>query len=141
MDIVVMDRASAREASFKKSAPATAIISIVDVLAEPNRFCHAPWIKGILRLCFEDVEESEPDCITDQDALRIRDFVLKMKVAGVERLIVHCEAGVSRSAGVAAAILKSLGADETRIWNDSKYSPNRACYEKVLKAFADDSQA
>ena len=47
----------------------------------------------------------------------------------------HCEAGQSRSAGVAAAIMKYLYNNDTDIFNNRYYKPNMLCYRKVLNAF------
>jgi predicted protein tyrosine phosphatase len=109
MDIVVMDRTKARAESFRKHAPATAIISIADVIMENNGFHRSNWLKSVLYLHFNDVQAGMPFCITAKDAKAIRDFVMAVS-PHVERLIVHCVAGISRSAGVAAAIDQALTA-------------------------------
>lgn len=43
---------------------------------------------------------------------------------------------MSRSAGIAAAIMKHIGDDERQIWDSKKYRPNMTCYHKLLEAFA-----
>lgn len=49
---------------------------------------------------------------------------------GVERIIVACDGGVSRSAAVAAALMVRFGQDdESAIWSDPAYSPNRLVFE------------
>lgn len=50
----------------------------------------------------------------------------------MEQIIVHCEAGVSRSAGVAAALLKYAGEDQNQILKNPKYRSNMTCYRMVL---------
>jgi hypothetical protein len=45
---------------------------------------------------------------------------------------VHCGAGVSRSAGVAAALGKWLNNDDGFIFNNFSYCPNFTCYRLVL---------
>lgn len=51
-------------------------------------------------------------------------------------MLVHCEAGISRSAGVAAAaaISKYLDQDDLTIFNSHSYYPNFLCYYYVLEA-------
>jgi predicted protein tyrosine phosphatase len=85
-------------------------------------------------LQFQDVNEGQRDQITEEDAMQIVAFVMDIKEA-VNNLIVHCEAGVSRSAGVAAAIQKYLTGDDTSIFSDKRYYPNMTCYRYVLEAF------
>jgi hypothetical protein len=53
----------------------------------------------------------------------------------VDCAVVHCEAGISRSAGVAAAIGMALNNDDSFIFNDSRFTPNRTCYREVMEAF------
>jgi len=50
-------------------------------------------------------------------------------------LFVHCDAGLSRSPGVVAAILKRKTGDDSAIFNSKKYMPNRRVYRSVLDAF------
>lgn len=134
-----MDRTRARKESFKPAGPATAIVSITDLVTLPNRFQKAGWIKNVMWLHFEDVEEEEDavNCLSDEQALKIKNFITKVG-ASVERIIIHCDAGVSRSAGIAAAVLRYFGQDENLIWGDPQYNPNRTCYRKMLKAFSFD---
>lgn len=53
----------------------------------------------------------------------------------VDMLIVHCDGGVSRSAGVAAAILRWFDADDSDLFRSRSKSPNMWCYTRVLDAF------
>lgn len=70
--------------------------------------------------------------ITDEDARRIAKTVKKYQDK-VKQIYVHCDAGISRSAGVAAAISKYLNNDDFK-WFVSPYCPNMTCYTKVLSA-------
>lgn len=64
---------------------------------------------------------------------KIRETVLRfLATDSVTRLIVQCEAGQSRSAGTAAAIMKFIYNDDSSIFNNQKYTPNMMCYRKVL---------
>ena len=83
---------------------------------------------------FDDVERGAANCITEADALKIVSFVAEEEKC-IDKLIVHCEAGVSRSAGVAAAIMKALYDDDRPVFNNPRYVPNMTCYRTVLNVF------
>lgn len=92
-------------------------------------------ITDVLKLQFNDTDSSERiyGGIEGTDVREITDFVKKYESSNKEvNLIVNCEAGQSRSAGVAAAIMKYLYNDDTPIFNNSKYTPNMLCYNKIL---------
>ena len=143
MKIIVLNRVQAKKYSYKKHNEKAAVLSISDRvyprLAMSNTvIAHIPE-NGIIRECrffFDDVEENDGEgyCITDEDARFIVYFVKRVQDE-VDLLIVHCEAGVSRSAGVAAAIMKSLYNDDTSIFENPKFRPNMTCYRKVLETF------
>lgn len=90
-------------------------------------------IRDILSLKFEDTELEREDGITDNDAKQIAQFVDKY-FGNIDMIIVHCEAGVSRSAGCAAAIMKFYRGDDTPIFDNGHYVPNMLVYRKVLNA-------
>ena len=75
---------------------------------------------------------------SDEDAKKICEAVNEMKDF-VTQIIVHCEAGVSRSAGVAAAIGKYLNGDDMFIFGAPRFSPNITCYRKVLNTFMNEN--
>ena len=66
---------------------------------------------------------------TDKMAKEILGFVISHP-CGV--LLVNCEAGISRSAGVAAAIGKVFNGDDTFVFNSGRYMPNMLVYSKIL---------
>lgn len=85
-------------------------------------------IKAVLPLWFDDVERGT-NCMTETHAEAIKKFV----AANAELLvIVHCDAGVSRSAGVAAALMKFYNGDDTPIFDNPQYRPNMLCYRVML---------
>lgn len=131
-----MSRVKARKESYRATSQSTAIISITDVESRPNSFNCSDWLISVLRLNFDDVEKGEKNCITEHDARRIKAFVDNVRYR-VDRLIVHCEAGVSRSAGVAAAIMKGINGDDMPIFENGRFCPNMTCYRAVLNAFMD----
>jgi hypothetical protein len=54
-----------------------------------------------------------------------------------QHVVVHCTAGKSRSAAVAAALMKSIEGDDSPIFNDPRYRPNMRVYRMVLEAWHD----
>ena len=140
IDIRILNRKEAKKFSCESHDFKTAIISITDtdkadVIFEKNE---ANGIKAVLRLKFDDVERDYKNehCITKEDAENIVKFVNKNKNK-VDKFIVHCEAGVSRSAGVGAAIMKALNGDDWDIFKNPLKCPNMKCYRTVLNAFID----
>lgn len=137
MHIEIASRLMAEKASAIIKTPHT-IISITD----PDR--GVPAFKpnenrlGILHLQFYDLEDisaqMEPkDAVEylaqfghglfkDEQAAEIVDFVegIKDRIKGI---LIHCEAGVSRSAAVAAVIELMLNSSNKRVLQDGQYSP------------------
>ena len=135
MEFQVMNREEARRYSYKKHEETSIIISISDACSCPNRFQKNTQngIKNVLQVFFDDVEKGEKDAICDDDAIKIAKFV-KNNEEYVDKIIVHCNAGVSRSAGVCAAIMKYMTGDDMDIFGRACYCPNMTCYTKVLSA-------
>lgn len=70
--------------------------------------------------------------IKDDDAEKIVEFIESYKDK-VELIICQCDAGISRSAGVAAALAKVLNNNDK--WVFRFYVPNRTVYGKVLEKY------
>ena len=105
--VIVMNRANAKKFSYQQHDEKIAIISITDPEAAYNNFNRDSQngIIAILPMKFADVNRGDKDCITMEQAKKIANFV-KRYIEQVDTFLVHCEAGQSRSAGCAAAILK-----------------------------------
>ena len=135
--VEIMNKKRAEEYALEKHTEQSVIISITScggfgAFIMPNR---VSGVLDVLHLKFNDTDDTSDVSggITDKDAISIRDFVNKHRDSENEvRLIVHCEAGQSRSAGVAAAIMKYLYNNDTIIFNNTRYTPNMLCYRKVL---------
>ena len=141
MTIHIMSRSNAIEYSKGQHKETSAVISISDCDKDSPMLENNPN-NGIIARCkvkFDDVERGADNCIAETDALKIVSFVSKI-AKNQDRLIVHCEAGVSRSAGVAAAILKALTGDDREVFNSPRYVPNMTCYRAVLNAFHDSGE-
>lgn len=99
-----------------------------------------------LYLQFDDVDnENIAGCtpMNETQAQLIADFVDEFRAADANRLVVTCSAGISRSAGVAAALHEALdweirNAYESNVFTDGKFSPNMRCYRMVLRAMGCD---
>lgn len=112
----------------------TIIISIVDVEDDWPNFDENPNIVDIIYNKFDDVDYDEDNVMTREQAEKIVKFVNE-HINDVEEIIVHCEAGVSRSAGVCAALMLIVNGDDKEIFENSKYCPNRVCYRYILDAY------
>ncbi len=71
-------------------------------------------------------------CFSEKNASDIVDFVEQNKKA-MELLIVACEAGISRSAGAAAALGKIYLGNDDFIFDSERYRPNMYIYQMILK--------
>lgn len=110
----------------------TAIVSISNLDDYPANFAKNSNICGICRVYFDDVDHGD-NSITDADAQKIYSFV-KEKYNDVSCIIVHCSAGISRSAGVSAALRKLFTGNDNDVFENARYHPNMLCYRKVLEA-------
>lgn len=148
MTVTVMSRAEAVRYCHKKHENESIIISI----STPNMYYGSSPVSvpgngviSVLRLVFADADRpngrdvygtpvSESDLMTDQDALQIARFLNILDKYPDADVIVHCDAGISRSSGVAAAILKYKTGNDFQIFKNNRYHPNMWCYRKTLEA-------
>ncbi len=92
--------------------------------------------RGVTKLKFHDLdkklgeEKYDKFLFTENDADQILDFVESHPEA--ELIIVHCDGGVSRSAGIAAALSKILTGSDFNIFNSKRYQPNMHVYRTIL---------
>jgi predicted protein tyrosine phosphatase len=101
-------------------------ISISDPDAAPARV--SPRFAAVLRLNFDDVtERGEPSDIlfAEDHAREIRDFLDSWSSA--ERVMVHCNAGVSRSPGVA------LGLCDVRGWATAALERSHPGWNRLVR--------
>jgi predicted protein tyrosine phosphatase len=134
MDIFVYSR-SALEAVKPHEVPHV-IISITsspdDVAPlRPNKMC-----QGVLRLSFPDAEEpsnlyAEADLFSREHARKIWTFT-QQHLTQIERIIVHCDAGVSRSSAVAGALARVLNNNDSEFFG-GRYRPNRRVYRILVE--------
>lgn len=132
--IQIMSRKEAIQNSFVENEDCV-IISISNIEDRKPIFAVNSSIKDILYLWFDDDIDGDK-MINVSDATSIVGFVEKWKNR-VQKIIVHCEAGISRSAGVAGAIGKHLNGNDDFVFKNKKYVPNIKCYRIVLQHFLD----
>ena len=135
----VMDRKSAEKYLSQTHRNVTALISVYGTDEEPiGEGVPGCNVLAAERLCFDDVDRDIPGrnglrCISERQALRIARFVDENRDR-VKEFIVHCGAGISRSAGAAAAIMKYLNGSDSPIFDSPGYQPNMKVYRTVLNA-------
>src|SRR5579871_6441803 len=89
------------------------LISVTEPGAPEVHFAEAPSRLGVLRLTFHDAQQPSPDRIllSAQDAEAIIAFVREYQ-ASARLIVCQCEGGISRSAGIAAALSRWLQGDD-----------------------------
>ena len=147
MEILAMSRTRAVQYCQIKHSRSSVIVSISD----PNMaYSVSPYItkgnrvEAILPLCFCDAdhpgvdvygnETDASDLMSDDDARKVAAFVTD---CAAYRIIVHCDAGISRSSGVAAAIAKWMFNDDSEFFYSGQYRPNMWCSRKTLAALCE----
>ena len=117
--------------SVTKNIPESAIISIYSNGDIPCRLFQNKNIKYVAKWCFDDLTDDRG--ITQEQANQIASFVKRHKE--INTMVVHCDAGISRSAGIAAAISKWYFGTDEWVFNSDLYVPNMRCYDFMIKAF------
>src|SRR5580698_8030751 len=119
MDILVYSR-RAVDAAGPHDVPHF-IISITSVATDLATLHPNEQTLGLLRLGFPDYATPseaypESELFSRAQALQIWDLVARHREAA-KRAVIHCEAGISRSAAVAAALRRVLGGDEREFFS------------------------
>lgn len=142
MTIKIFSRQQAVKQSYTDFDGSKIVISISDPFNEKAKFNRTNLsIKDVLYLSFYDISEKTKsifggyESMSPIDAVLIRDFILKWQDM-VDVVWVQCEMGVSRSAGIAAAISEYFELDSDDILNNSNYYPNMLCYNLTKAAFS-----
>ena len=133
MKFLILSREKAEALSNDPNLENCLFISITSYHEDLPQFVPNPAIKGIMRLDFDDVSEFDLHCMLTMDARKILDFVFAHKDE-VDLIVVHCGAGISRSAAVAAALSKILNGDDMWVFENPRYCPNNHVYRSILNA-------
>ena len=97
---------------------------------------YRPNCLEILYLEFHDLDGIHLPSSADYKLISSLDAKLIWEIVNVYKdkislIICQCEAGISRSAGIAGALSKVLNGDDTEIFK--KYLPNMLVYRTILK--------
>lgn len=128
----VLSRSNAKRICYKKMSSPRVIISITDPEEGLVSFAPNDKILAVLRLQFEDVIDDSLMSMKKTDAVKVVDFVNMWKDR-VGCIVIHCEAGISRSAGVCSALMVWLNGNDMEIYNNHYYHPNRLCRSLILE--------
>lgn len=118
-----------------------AVISISDEIRNLPLIKVNRHFKAVLQMAFHDIDGPCGNYVqfNSDMARRIADFVYEIKDK-VAYLIVHCDAGISRSAGVAAAIANHFFHDDMRYFrSNGRFLPNRLVYRLMIGALEEKS--
>ncbi len=137
LSLQVLDRLGVRVCSHPEPY---AVISITDPNLQHPRLAPSEFRRAVLPLQFYDVHLSlaqvkgGPACasFTDELARQVATFVEAQREQGIRLMVVHCEFGMSRSAGVASALSFFYNQDETFFL--VHYRPNSLVRRLVLEA-------
>lgn len=123
------------------------IISINEVRGSMSNLAFNSKVKDILRLRFDDIEpkvverlvktnkaEREYILFTKEMALLIKDFINMWVNKGINKIIVHCAAGVSRSGAVACTLSRYYNGSDISYFSKGCVYPNELVYELMCKA-------
>ena len=148
MELIVLSRSKTIQYCHAAHDQLAVIISVSDpnMVYTTRPFCSTEnRICAILPLMFCDAdrpgkdvygnETNVNDLMSNSDAKKVARFVRLHKD---KRIIVHCDAGISRSAGIAAAIMKHYTNDDAEYFYSGQYCPNMWCYRKTLEALVNE---
>lgn len=134
MIIEVMNKSRIEEYAKHVHGERVIVISISSHANMEARISKSHY-NGILDICFlkfDDVDGSAG--MTTGQAYKVHKFLDRaINTLEFDRVIVQCEAGQSRSAGVAAALMKFYNGDDFLIFGSPRYTPNMRCYRTMLE--------
>ena len=130
-----------RMVAYKTLARPYAVISITTPGDEEATIAPSDNCRAVLRLSFYDIRAAECNAewqtVLPEHARRIWAFVGE-HWGHIEELIIHCDAGQSRSPAVAAALDKVLHGDDSRWWKGFRF--NYLVYETLLNEVGKESE-
>lgn len=107
-----------------------AVISTSSGTPDAQRLCGIPYIYTLYR----DIDFDGPGAFSDSNAARFADFVRNLSPE-ICTLYCVCDAAMSRSPAVAAAISRYFGiVTMESIWRNPHYKPNMWVFEKLSSA-------
>jgi len=126
------------------------IVSIFDPGSERPRVKFNEWTMCVSFFEFHDSDKPEiGKVLFDEHMARsIKGQLLELQAEwNIDTIICHCEAGQSRSAGVAAALANFLNGNDMEFFNSSgvygvkKYTPNMHVYRTMLNVLHEQGES
>lgn len=133
--IEVYSRAGMQDYISKEHSNKAILISLRNEEDKPLDATTCRSICSTLHLVFDDIDRVREGlkAMDMQDGEAIYNFISKCQEQfNFDTILVNCGAGQSRSAGVAAALMKFFNNDDSAIFNNPRYTPNMRCYRIVL---------
>jgi len=140
MKFIVMNRKEVLDFCKHPHLAQFIIISISTPHVEYSEFPFCTATNNVIDICevqFFDLDNTYPikkGLMEFKDAKKIAEFVSYYKD---KIIIVHCDAGQSRSAGVAAALSKYYNNDDSEYFDNPRFTPNMWCYKQIMNALVD----
>lgn len=138
--VIVLNRFQAQQLTENDFSLNRAIVSISNWTDDHPQFnTDNPSILAIEYVEFLDMDINEQDkypeeCFISKETAQTIAGFTKEWWDKVDQIVVHCDGGVSRSAGCAAAILKYFTDSDFEIFDNPNYYPNMLVYRRVLEA-------
>jgi predicted protein tyrosine phosphatase len=113
------------------------LISVTTPGDATARLPTGPATLGVVRLAFPDLDApahgfDEAALFGPAQADAIWEAVVRLRPQ-LAAILVHCDAGLSRSPGIAAALSRALTGDDAAWF--ARYRPNRRVYRHLLEAW------
>lgn len=138
---IILDRPGAVRYCYKKHEDKSIIVSIN---SSNSKAAHLTKTKkngiiAVLPLWFDDITHSIDGYVLFDDSMarNIIQFVNTWKDEA-DTFVVHCDAGISRSAAVCAAIRRYLGFEDMSIFDNYMYNPNPLVYYTMMEQIKDE---
>ena len=109
-------------------------ISITDICQ--NSIVLSPNWGGTLSLKFYDIDlKSHPQCVKKEQAIEVINFMLLVFKSGYDELIIHCHAGISRSAAFHNFFQYYIVKNQNIIDNPPKFIGNSLVYSLLVETY------
>ena len=138
-NIIVFDRRDAEKYSRERHINKSAVLSIktrTDPSHPQIQMNSFNGIEMVRFMEFNDCNTEREGGLTYDEAKQIVDFIETVVSRNdIQTFIVHCDAGESRSAGVAAAVSKYYFNDDSKWFSEKE--PNSRVYNLILEELVD----